>query len=166
MWPDLASRLQSAGLIADDELMAISGLELSGPELAMHWLILAGTFLLALGSGLQAATEISDYQDLLRESGLTGVFSRALDLSEEVIAIGSAGPMNPFALFSAFRGTLELLRLTYGANRNIRWIREQDGEQARRLHRLINKSFQWLVIMVGALAVFAAAAIQLLIDYT
>lgn len=123
----------------------------------IHWLAAAGTFLVAVGSAAQAWFAVMEYRDLL-ERMHTSDFMRKMS-----VMVGSAGSI--FGVRTFFPALKDMLRTELAMLREFSLIRRQGGKDALRLAELSQTYIGWVIVLLGALAVFASAVIDLAVDF-
>ncbi|MGW4891374.1 hypothetical protein ACWEQL_03775 [Kitasatospora sp. NPDC004240] len=122
-----------------------------GWTLASFWITALGTALAALGSAMRAWFTMLEYRDLLARAQLP-TFARQL-------------------MWALRPGLLNLIRIpalvatTVAVVRSWQQIKQEGGEDARRLGELINQFVAWGLVLWGALLAFVAALIKLIAGY-
>jgi hypothetical protein len=120
--------------------------------LIVHWLAVSGAMLLAVGSGIQAKSNLAEYREELNQLKVREELERVLKL----LPLPGVG-----GFLIGISSTLAVLRIASRYNA----LRPSTPEKARRLRELFLAVAGWLYIMYGALIVVAAGAVQLAVDY-
>ncbi|MER5470853.1 hypothetical protein [Streptomyces sp. NPDC002685] len=122
-----------------------------------HWLAAGGTFLLAVGSTAQAWFAVMEYRDLLDRTHTS-------DFARQMLAmVKNASNLLGVRIF--FPAMIDMIRTELAMLREFSLIRQQGGENARRLAELSRTYVGWVTVLLGAVAVFASAVIELAVDY-
>jgi hypothetical protein len=143
---------------------------MSSWSLAGDWLALVGLVFLALGSAAQAAGNFAESKD---------IFQRLKDKENRDKLVKKFKPLLPgvmidglssaFSLPSPLSGVVALLsplfQVLFVVPFNLTNVRDEYGEDAERVLKLINLGLVWSLILLGSLLALVAAVIQLVLAY-
>jgi|SRR5581483_2367354 len=123
---------------------------------AAQWLTVAGSSLLAFGTGAQARASLIEYRDLFAD--LPQAARAALEASTSsrltIVKARGVAVVTPAAI--AFIAEIP---------RQLERIRQEHGEAAARAAQLIRLAAVWSVLAAGAVLILLATVIQLVLSY-
>ena len=137
--------------------------------LVASWLVVVGSFLLTLGTGVQALAFRSEYRDLFgnleaeKSQTIEGLKAVEPALSGLMIALGG-GDSDSLSIRLLLR-ILVAFPIVITIPLKIAAIRQASGEEAVRLARLLRETIAWSVLMTGSVLILAAVTIQLVLAY-